>query len=129
MRRFYRVPTSYVLSKNKKNIAPFHLKIIIFTAVKKRSILHGRVFVMYVPLHMVCLFQFLFLFPFWFRWQDFVSDCVSSWSFLIFYFQEKVKDGDPWSTKQHHWKCEAKEDYQLSPVAQATDGIASVPTN
>ena len=29
-----------------KNITIFHLKIIIFTAVKNRSILHGRVFVM-----------------------------------------------------------------------------------
>ena len=29
-----------------KNITIFHLKIIIFTALKNRSILHGRVFVM-----------------------------------------------------------------------------------
>ena len=34
------------LSKNKKNIAIFHLKIIIFTAVKNCCILHGHVFVM-----------------------------------------------------------------------------------
>ena len=38
--------TMYVLSKNKKNITIFHLKIIIFTAVKNCSILYGRVFVM-----------------------------------------------------------------------------------
>ena len=36
----------YVLSKNKKSINVFHLKIIIFTAVKNCSILHGRVCVM-----------------------------------------------------------------------------------
>ena len=36
----------YVLSKNKKIITFFHLKIIIFTAVKYQSILHRRVFVM-----------------------------------------------------------------------------------
>ena len=40
------MPTIYVLSKNKKNITIFHLKIIIFTAVKNCSILHGHVFVM-----------------------------------------------------------------------------------
>ena len=34
LRRFSHVPTIYVLSKNKKNIKNFHLKIIIFTAVK-----------------------------------------------------------------------------------------------
>ena len=45
LRRFYRIPTIYVLSKNKKNITIFHLKIIIFTAVKNCCILHGRVFV------------------------------------------------------------------------------------
>ena len=32
---FERVPTIYALCKNKKNITIFHLKIIIFTAVKK----------------------------------------------------------------------------------------------
>ena len=26
-----------------------------------------------------------------------------------------VKDGDPWSAKQHHCKSDAKEDHQLSP--------------
>ena len=44
------VPTIYVLSKNKKNIKKFHLKIIIFTAVKNCSILYRRVFIMCVPL-------------------------------------------------------------------------------
>ena len=34
----------YVLSKNKKNITFFHMKIIIFTVVKKCDILHRRVF-------------------------------------------------------------------------------------
>ena len=38
-----------VLSKNKKNIIFFHLKIIFFTAVENHSILHGRVFVMEFP--------------------------------------------------------------------------------
>ena len=38
-------PTIYVLSNNKQNITFFHLKIIIFTAVKYYSILYGRVFV------------------------------------------------------------------------------------
>ena len=33
----------YVLSKCKKNITKFHLKITVFTAVKNRSILHRRV--------------------------------------------------------------------------------------
>ena len=37
-----------ILSKNKKNITIFHLKIIIFTAVKYYSILYGRVILMYV---------------------------------------------------------------------------------
>ena len=46
LRRFRRVPTIYVLSKNTKNITIFHLKIIIFIAVKFCSILHGRVCVM-----------------------------------------------------------------------------------
>ena len=40
------VPTINVLSKNKKKIIIFHLKIKFFTAVKNYSILHGRVFVM-----------------------------------------------------------------------------------
>ena len=38
LRQFYSVPTIYVLSKNKKNITIFHLKIIIFTAVKNHSL-------------------------------------------------------------------------------------------
>ena len=40
------VPTIYVLSNKKKTITSFHLKIIIFKAVKNCSILHGRDFVM-----------------------------------------------------------------------------------
>ena len=48
LRQFKRVPTIYVLSKNKKNITIVHLKFIIFTAVKYCSIgiLHGHVCVM-----------------------------------------------------------------------------------
>ena len=46
LRQFKRVPTINVLSKNKKNITIFHLKIIFFTAVNDCIILHGRVFVM-----------------------------------------------------------------------------------
>ena len=38
-----RVPTIYVLSKNKKNIKNFQMKFIIFTAENICSILHGRV--------------------------------------------------------------------------------------
>ena len=45
-----RVPTIYVWSKNKNNIKIFHLKIIIFTAVKYCSILHGHVCVMVILL-------------------------------------------------------------------------------
>ena len=40
------LPTIYVFSKNKKNITIFHLKVIIFMAVKSHGILHGCVFVM-----------------------------------------------------------------------------------
>ena len=40
------IHTVYVLSKNKKNIKTFHLKMVIFTPVKNRCILHGRVSVM-----------------------------------------------------------------------------------
>ena len=47
MRRFLRVPTIYVLSKNMKMVKKKNqLKIVIFTAVKNRCILHWRVFVM-----------------------------------------------------------------------------------
>ena len=52
-----RVPTIYVLSKNKKNITIFHLKISIFTAVKNCSILHGRVFVI-CTCSLYTIFQF-----------------------------------------------------------------------
>ena len=41
-----RVPTIYVLSKIKKYLTFFHMKITIFTAVKYCSILHGHVCVM-----------------------------------------------------------------------------------
>ena len=37
----------YVLSKNKKKVKHFNMKIVIFTGVKNRCILHGRVFEMY----------------------------------------------------------------------------------
>ena len=49
LRRFLRVSTIYVLSKNKKIIF-FYLKIFIFTGVKNSCILHGHVFVMFYPL-------------------------------------------------------------------------------
>ena len=45
---FKRLPTNNVLSKQKKNIKHFHLKMNIFTAVKYCCILHGRVCVMSV---------------------------------------------------------------------------------
>ena len=44
------VPTIYVLSKNIKKVKRIQLKIVIFTAVKNRCILHGLVFVMAVLL-------------------------------------------------------------------------------
>ena len=47
------VPTINVLSKNKKNIKKFHLKIIIFTAVKYCSILHGHVCVMFSTVYLM----------------------------------------------------------------------------
>ena len=46
VRRFKRAPTIYVLSKNKKNIKNFHLKVNIFTALKYCCILHGCVCIM-----------------------------------------------------------------------------------
>ena len=46
VRRFERVPTIYVLRKNMKIIKKFQPKIVIFTAVKNRCMLHGRVFIM-----------------------------------------------------------------------------------
>ena len=42
------MPTIYVLSRHKKNITTFHLKINIFTADTYRNILYGRVIVMHV---------------------------------------------------------------------------------
>ena len=52
-----RVPTIYVLSKNKKNIPIFLLKIIIFTctSVKYYSIMFGCIFVM-----KTCIYQIIF---------------------------------------------------------------------
>ena len=41
-------PQSMFRAKIRKNITIFHLKIIIFTAVKYHCILHGHVFVMYL---------------------------------------------------------------------------------
>ena len=46
MRRFKRVPTIYVLSKNKKIDRKFQMKIVSFTGMINRCMLHGRVFVM-----------------------------------------------------------------------------------
>ena len=46
VRRFLHVRTIYVLSKNKKNIIFFPLKIFISYNLKHRCILHGHVFVM-----------------------------------------------------------------------------------
>ena len=37
---------SMFLSKNKKIVRNFHMKIVIFTGMKNRYMLHGRVFVM-----------------------------------------------------------------------------------
>ena len=45
MRRFLRVPTIYVLSKTKKNVRIFNLKITIFTAMKYCCIWYWVVFV------------------------------------------------------------------------------------
>ena len=58
-RRFYkRVPTIYILSKNKKKITFFHLNITFFTTVKYCSILHGHVCVMYTSLCVDCPVKF-----------------------------------------------------------------------
>ena len=46
LRQFQPLPTIYVYSKYKKNITTFHLKIVIFTAMKNCSLLHRRVIVM-----------------------------------------------------------------------------------
>ena len=48
-------PQIYVLRNNKKNITIFHLEIIIFTAIKNRSLLHGLVCIMYI-LYQVSIF-------------------------------------------------------------------------
>ena len=44
--RFSRVPTIYVLSKIMKIVKIFQLKIVIYTAIKNRCMLHRHVFVM-----------------------------------------------------------------------------------
>ena len=49
----------YVLSNSKKNIKIFHLKIIVFTAVKYCSILHRRVCVMTVSCHKAMIMSVL----------------------------------------------------------------------
>ena len=46
LRRFYRVPTIYVLSRNMKNIRVFYLKIFKFLEVKFSLYLNRHVFVM-----------------------------------------------------------------------------------
>ena len=46
-RQFYRVPTIYVLSRNKKKYQNFYLKIFIFMVVKFSVYLNRHVFVMY----------------------------------------------------------------------------------
>ena len=48
-RRFYRVPTIYVLSRNMKNIRFFYLKIFLFLVVKFSIYLNRCVFVMIIP--------------------------------------------------------------------------------
>ena len=53
-----RVPAIYILSKNKKTIKVFHLKIGSFTAMKYRSILHRRVIVMFVYFRVAALDMF-----------------------------------------------------------------------
>ena len=63
------VPTIDVLSKNKKK---YHLKIIIFTALKNRNILHGRVCVMRIPSTLIIAF---------------LVHCLDSKIFLISMFQ------------------------------------------
>ena len=55
-------PKIYVLSKNMKIVKQFQLKIVNFTAVKNRCILHGRVFVMVrisveVELDLIAIFK------------------------------------------------------------------------
>ena len=47
-RRFQRVPTIYVLSKNKKNMKNFLLKSFNFYNFRKICTLHGHVFVMHI---------------------------------------------------------------------------------
>ena len=64
-RRFKRVPTIYVLSKNKKNINIFLMKFSIFKMKKNLYILHGQVFVMLFPSTGLELFgEYVFIFSF-----------------------------------------------------------------
>ena len=56
------------------------LKIVIFTAVKNRCMFRGRAFVMRLTVCSLCIMSVCKFgyFPFWFRAQCFVSDCISS---------------------------------------------------
>ena len=73
--------TINVLSKNKENITIFHLKIIIFTAVKYYSILYGRVFVMIIG---IIFSRFLKPNIPYFLWTTCNSDCVlnATWELM-----------------------------------------------
>ena len=55
--------TMYVLSKNRKKFTNIHLKIIVFTAVKKLLILHRRVCVMLGHVTSIMSSDFQFLVP------------------------------------------------------------------
>ena len=59
VRRFQHIPSIYVLSKSKKNIIIFHLKINIYTAVKYCCIF-GRVFIMLKTFHLRSCFKSVF---------------------------------------------------------------------
>ena len=48
-----------MLSKNKKKIKTFHPKIIVFSAMKNCSMVHGRVFVMLFSVHMSFSYRLL----------------------------------------------------------------------
>ena len=49
VRRLKRVPTIYFFEQKQENVAFYHLKIQVVTAMKTGSILHGRVIVMVSP--------------------------------------------------------------------------------
>ena len=59
-----RVPTIYVLSKNKKNIKFFLQKIFFFYSYKNLCILHGQVFVMIQSISSINVFLFVEKFSF-----------------------------------------------------------------